>query len=1612
MRRSARKKGERNHSPPPKSPMASGVLAWSFLFTSILGLHTVCSSETLVGFSYDAREENTAPWLPWGARLKMLMANQGAYLDSVPITSISVNLCVSQFEVKKLLESKTSATSWPRAHLMDTLPKLNIDSIIVSSDEESLPSLLATLTSVRTSLKTSNLDRTLRITVMFSLLDLKTLHRTHPKSIRRVMHVLKDWESHVVVEAVVDEDMSLDDDFLRSTIRWASSACTYLPYLDIPIILIVKSSLIPTGVEIANFSDGMMKSLRSDALLRRRIAGLFIDISHLRQYGKKTFDWQEKLMVPSLQKELLNHGRRLIAATKTTLYDTFTPITNPVTTPITIPSTNPAPAIVTVPSTNPVTVLPTIPTMSPVNIPPMNPVSTPITVPATDPFPTPVTTPVVPVTNPTTTTYPTNPPVTNPVTSYPFTPPGSTPSMLPPVTVPSTVPITPAASGQTWCVAKAGTPNAALQLALDYACGIGGADCSAIQPTGSCYNPDTLQAHASYAFNSYYQKNPVASSCDFAGTAMLVNANPSTTTCIFPSSSSVPGYSPTFTGAGSTPSSGSSVLNTYNPAGSNSGFYRKRLLHHKSHPLRHLILLFSSRPLCRGCERRTTESSTTHPILRSKEKKAKRREEKRDFDPIGFHWEQMAAASPLLSVPVAKTEVTLLSGSNLFPRPDRAAALFRRDIHRRPAKCRPARRRPPAAVASLGGLLGGIFKGTDTGEGTRQRFSETVVLINRLEPEMSRLSDSDLRERTSLLKERARNDESLDSLLPEAFAVVREASKRVLGLRPFDVQLIGGMVLHKGEIAEMRTGEGKTLVAVLPAYLNALSGKGVHVVTVNDYLARRDCEWVGQVPRFLGLQVGLIQQNMTSEQRRENYLCDITYVTNSELGFDYLRDNLAMTVDELVLRDFNFCVIDEVDSILIDEARTPLIISGLAEKPSDRYYKAAKIAAAFERDIHYTVDEKQKTILLTEQGYEDAEEILDIKDLYDPREQWASYVLNAIKAKELFLRDVNYIVRGKEVLIVDEFTGRVMQGRRWSDGLHQAVEAKEGLPVQNETITLASISYQNFFLQFPKLCGMTGTAATESAEFESIYKLKVSIVPTNKPMIRKDESDVVFRATTGKWRAVVVEISRMHKTGRPVLVGTTSVEQSDALSEQLHEDGIPHEVLNAKPENVEREAEIVAQSGRLGAVTIATNMAGRGTDIILGGNAEFMARLKLREILMPSVVKPIEGVFVSVKKLPPRKTWKVNEKLFPCDLSKETISLANDAVELAVKSWGQRSLTELEAEERLSYSCEKGPTRDEVIAKLRDAFIKIVQEYKVYTDEERKKVVAAGGLHVVGTERHESRRIDNQLRGRSGRQGDPGGSRFFLSLEDNLFRVFGGDRIQGLMRAFRVEDLPIESTMLTKALDEAQRKSLIVEYAELTMDDILEANISPDTPKENWDLEKLIAKVQQYCYLLNDLTPELVGIKCPSYEDLREYLRYRGCEAYFQKMEIVEKQAPGLMKEAERFLILTNIDRLWKEHLQAIKFVQQAVGLRGYAQRDPLIEYKLEGYNLFLEMMAQIRRNVIYSIYQFQPVLSKSQQQGDGSNRKDSRRKGADNDVNPIGTLFFKATAKAAALNP
>jgi preprotein translocase subunit SecA len=890
---------------------------------------------------------------------------------------------------------------------------------------------------------------------------------------------------------------------------------------------------------------------------------------------------------------------------------------------------------------------------------------------------------------------------------------------------------------------------------------------------------------------------------------------------------------------------------------------------------------------------------------------------------------------------------------------------------------------------------------------------------------MEALSDAELAAQTPALRARVAAGESLDALLPEAFAVAREASRRVLGLRPFDVQLIGGAVLHDGQIAEMRTGEGKTLVAVLPAYLNALAGRGVHVVTVNDYLARRDSEWVGQVHRFLGVSVGLVQQGLSEDARRAAYAADVTYVTNSELGFDYLRDNLASAAGDLVLRPFNFCVIDEVDSILIDEARTPLIISGPADRSSDRYYKAAKLAGALARETHYTVDEKQRSVLLTEDGYEAAEDVLGVADLYDPREQWASYVVNALKAKELQLKDVHYIVRGDDVVIVDEFTGRTMAGRRWGEGLHQAIEAKEGLPVQDETVTLASISYQNFFRAFPKLAGMTGTAATEAAEFSNIYNLEVALVPTNRTTARQDNPDVVFRSEAGKWGAVVTEVERMVASGRPCLVGTTSVERSEALSAALGEAGVTHQLLNAKPENVEREAEVVAQAGRAGAVTISTNMAGRGTDILLGGNAEYMARLKVREALMPAVVSQVETLEGSSKAsgaAPRLKTWAASPDLFPVALTDGTRKLVDTAVAAAVAAWGSRTLDELDAEERLAVACERAPTADETTAALRAAFRAAEAEFEAVTSVEKDRVRALGGLHVVGTERHESRRVDNQLRGRAGRQGDPGSTRYFLSLEDNLFRVFGGDRVRGLMSAFQIEDLPIESKMLSDALNEAQRKveayffdirrqlfeydqvlntqrdrvyaerrralladdaalrSVYEEYAGRTVDDIVAANVDATVPSDEWELGALAAKMAQYCSAMADLTAEsLAAAAGGDYEKLRAYLRDRGVAALREKAAAVDAVEPGLMAEACRFFVLVQTDNLWKEHLQAMKFLQTAVGLRGYAQRDPLAEYKLEGYQLFVELMAQTRRNAIYNAYVFEPRRAGPGSGGGGS---------------------------------
>ncbi len=921
-----------------------------------------------------------------------------------------------------------------------------------------------------------------------------------------------------------------------------------------------------------------------------------------------------------------------------------------------------------------------------------------------------------------------------------------------------------------------------------------------------------------------------------------------------------------------------------------------------------------------------------------------------------------------------------------------------------------------------------------------KRYQPIVEEINFLEEEISQLTDDELRKETQNLKSNIsaeldfkKQKELLEEFLPKAFAIVREASKRVLDMRHFDVQLIGGMVLNECQIAEMKTGEGKTLVATLPCYLNALTGKGVHVVTVNDYLARRDAEWMGQVHRFLGLSVGLIQQDMNPVERKKNYDCDITYATNSELGFDYLRDNMATDISEVVQRKFNYCVIDEVDSILIDEARTPLIISGQVERPQEKYQKAAELSLALVKakelskdgidpEGDYEVDEKQRSCILTDQGFAKCEEYLGVTDLYNPQDPWAHYITNALKAKELFIKDVNYIIKNDEAVIVDEFTGRVMPGRRWSDGQHQAIEAKESLKIQPETQTLASITYQNFFLLYPGLAGMTGTAKTEEVEFEKTYKLESTVIPTNQIRKRQDWPDQVFKTEIGKWKAVAIETAKIHRDGRPVLVGTTSVEKSELLSSLLSAENIPHNLLNAKPENVEREAEIVAQAGRAGAVTIATNMAGRGTDIILGGNSDYMARLKLKEILIPLLVKPDNehkppiprqrnskskgGFSTKAGSTLKKNISNSSTSLFPCKLDEaieKKLSLLSDEL---IKNWGDRQLSVLELDDRIATAAEKAPTDDNSIKLLRESLSDVKKEYEKVLIHEEEKVREAGGLHVIGTERHESRRVDNQLRGRAGRQGDLGSTRFFLSLDDNLLRIFGGDRVANLMNAFRVdEDMPIESGMLTRSLESAQKKvetyyydirkqvfeydevmnnqrkavygerlrvlkgidlkRQVIGYGERTMIEIVDAYINPDLPPEEWNIDQLISKVKEFIYLLDDLKSDDINLL--SIEELKNYLQEQLRIAYDLKESQIEKIRPGLMREAERFFILQQIDNLWREHLQSMDSLRESVGLRGYGQKDPLIEYKNEGYDMFLEMMTNMRRNVIYSMFMFQP---------------------------------------------
>ena len=835
--------------------------------------------------------------------------------------------------------------------------------------------------------------------------------------------------------------------------------------------------------------------------------------------------------------------------------------------------------------------------------------------------------------------------------------------------------------------------------------------------------------------------------------------------------------------------------------------------------------------------------------------------------------------------------------------------------------------------------------------------------INALEPEFEKLSDDELRAKTQEFKEILNNrrtsdnpkadrileKETLDKILPEAFATVREAGKRVLNMRHFDVQLIGGYFLHNGHIAEMRTGEGKTLVATLPAYLNALTGKGVHVVTVNDYLAKRDSEWMGKIYKFLGLSVGVILSGGRSAEdfnlKRQAYACDITYGTNNEFGFDYLRDNMAGSVEMLVQRPYNYAIVDEVDSILIDEARTPLIISGRLEKSAETYQLMSKVAPKLEKIKDYEVDEKNKNIILTEDGIDKAQEIIGCADLFDIQDNYAHHLLQALKAKELFIKDTDYVIKDGEVCIVDEFTGRLMEGRRWSDGLHQAIEAKEGVKIQDETQTLASITFQNLFRLYPKLSGMTGTAMTEEAEFGKIYNLEVTTIPTNKKDIRINNSDVIYKNEKQKYLAVVEDIIEMHKIGRPVLVGTISIEKSEYISQLLRQRNIPHNVLNAK--HHEKEAYIIAQAGRKGAVTIATNMAGRGTDILLGGNAEYLAKEKLE-----------------------------NMGITPEDANYE----------------------------------EK---KDEILAQTR-----------IETEQEHKEVVKAGGLHVIGTERHESRRIDNQLRGRAARQGDPGSTRFFLSLQDNLMRIFGGERIITLMNALNVdEDMAIENTIITSQIQSAQKKvetyhfdirKNVLEYddvmnvqrekfyeqrkkvlfgknlsedvvymIEREIERLIGGYVSPNMQVDEYieeDLNTLIKElhsiIPQLSYVsVSDIKnlpyagmyDKLVDLAKQKYREHEEEMVNFYNEVISQYEENPRVQHPfeddNIARNVERDIMLQVVDNRWIDHLHNIDILREGIGLRAYGQKDPLIEYKKEAYDLFNNMMYDIQAETVKHLF-------------------------------------------------
>ena len=882
--------------------------------------------------------------------------------------------------------------------------------------------------------------------------------------------------------------------------------------------------------------------------------------------------------------------------------------------------------------------------------------------------------------------------------------------------------------------------------------------------------------------------------------------------------------------------------------------------------------------------------------------------------------------------------------------------------------------------------------------------SREVQKINGFEFEIQNLSDSQIQERVQKLIKQYKAEQDFDAILAESFALTREASKRTLGLRHFDTQLMGGILLHKGKIAEMKTGEGKTLVATLPVCLNALSLKGVHLVTANDYLAKRDQQSLSQLYRFLGLSVGLIQENMNSVERRRNYAADITYVTNSELAFDYLRDNMATEPSELVQRRYNYCIVDEVDSILIDEARTPLIISGVSDTPVEKYVAADEVANYLKSKLHYNVDEKAKSVTLTSQGITQIQDLLQIRDLYNVQDPWIPYILNSINARVLFIKDVSYIVKNREIQIVDEFTGRIMPDRRWSEGLHQAIEAKEQVPILKGSETLASITYQNFFLLYPKLAGMTGTAKTAEVEFEKIYNLAVDVLPTNRDMVRKDLPDFVYKDEFSKWKAVANECENAHLLGCPVLIGTTNIEKSEIISQLLQEKGIPHQLLNAKPENIKRESEIVSQAGCLYSVTVSTNMAGRGTDILLGGNPDFKARQAVYKLV--SEIQSEEGLGSlicnnSSSNFLQNDTINDGQKLLDF-LSTFTLDALDEALFMAKFS------TRENVEKILVNILENGYKNES------DSFYKLIgtfyiyfyTKYKTNCDLEKDYVKKLGGLYVIGTERHESQRIDNQLRGRSGRQGDPGCSRFFLSLDDPLFRIFGGDKIKTIMGQFQLtEDVPLEAPLLTKALSSAQEKVESFYYDTrkrlFDYDDILNNQRQAIFRERQTILEYTSVRAEMLFYgedlissLVRDLkllaTNKTSSIDKNEFKALNRELSYILGVPYFVvdydevsnlglteicsffikqfwlsydlKETEFEIYTPGFIRLLEKSVLLNQIDIAWKNHLEKMDILRDSIGWRSYGQFDPLLEYKNESFNLFVDTTREIKYNAVYNI--------------------------------------------------